>query len=267
MFIESIQQSPIDLDFSSESPPLMSSNVSEENPLSPPIETPLISLSVGQRMKFWKIKDWIHQLVEPLFNEDRSVTVGRCSDGMSVEVTSRGGSSLRVVGMEVFWNGMHARIHEEDKLEQWVKELYLRGQGLIEQWRSRIVRLSLDTDEVECSLMDDLYPPRTFLAEYKQSMLMKSIRIHDGILYITTVTRTITVPVSLLEDEPDGKVSELLCSAAPELCVVDVDDIYRQFIDLRRMCIDEDKRIFEQEHASRGERTNVSTIDIAVGGG
>ena len=271
MFIESIQQSPIDLDFSSESPPLMSSHVSEENPLSPPIETPLIVSLSSEKIRFWRIKDWVHQLVEPLWSEDRTVSIERCSDGLSVEVTNSrsGGLSLRVVGMEIFWNNgtARAKIHEEDKIEQWVKELYLVGQGIVERWRSRIVRLSLDTDEVECSLMDDLYPPRTFLAEYKQSMLLKSIRLHDGILYIVTLTRTITVPVSLLEDEPEGKVSELLCSAAPELSVVDVDALYKQFIDLRRMCIDEDKRIAEQELTSRGESGNLSTIDITVGGG
>jgi hypothetical protein len=267
MFIDSIQQSPIDLDFSSESPPPLS-HVSEENPLSPPIETPLISSCVTSRMKFWRIKDWIHQLVEPLVSVEGNVSVGRYSDGMSVEVTNRiTGCCIRVIGADIFWDNCCARIHEEDKIEQSVKELYVRGQVLIEQWRSRIVRLTLDTEDVECSLMDDMYPPRTFLAEYKLSVLLRSIKLHEGILCISTVTRTITVPVSLLEDEPDGKVSELLCSAAPELSVIDMDNVLEQFIQLRRMCIDEDKRMFEQERVIRGESGDFSNIDITVGGG
>ena len=267
MFIESIQQSPIDINLSaSESPPLMSSIVSEENPLSPPIETPLIA-SPGTRMRVWKIKDWIHQLVEPLV--DGVIVVERCADGSSVEVRSRNGtSSIRVAGIEIHHGfGEPAKVFEETGIDTWVKDLYLQGQFVIENWRSRIVRLSLDTDDVECSLMDDVYPPRTFLAEYKSSVLLKSIKVHDGMLFLSTLTRTISVPVSLLEDEPDGKVSQLLCSAAPELTVLDIDGIYDQFVELRRMCIDEDKRLTNQNRVNRGESGDLSTIDITVGGG
>ena len=266
MFIESIQQSPIDLNLSNcESPPLMSSTVSEENPLSPPIETPLIN-TPGTRMKVWKIKDWIHQLVEPLMDAG-SVVVERCADGLSVEVRSGNGTCIRVLGIEIFYGSDKAKVFEEDRVPDWVKQLYLQGQTAIERWRSRIVRLSLDTDDVECSLMDDVYPPRTFLAEYKSSILLKSVRLHDGMLYITTLTRTISVPVTLLEDEPDGKVSQLLCSAAPELSVLDMDSIFDQFVLLRRMCLDEDRRLSEENRPSRGESGDLSTIDITVGGG
>ena len=268
MFFESIQQSPIDLELSSQSPPLlmMNSQVSEENPLSPPVETPLINM-VGSRMKYWKSKEWIHQLLSPLQEEGRDgALVERCSDGISIEVR-QGTSLIRVLGIQVFWSDVSARVFEEDKLDDWVRQLYLKGQGLIEKWRSRVVRLSLDTDEVECSLMDDLYPPRTFLAEYKLLPLLKSIRLHDGLLYISTPTRTITVPVSLLEDEPDGKVAELLCAAAPELSVIDINQVFEQFVELRRMCIDEDNRIVQQGHNARVESPELSTIDITVGGG
>jgi hypothetical protein len=118
--------------------------------------------------------------------------------------------------------------------------------------------------------MDDVYPPRTFLVEYKLSILLKSLKIQSGILYITTITRTVSLPISILEDESEGgKISTLITSIAPELSIIDIDKIYDEFVQLRRLCIDEEKRlrIEASKQTIRRDSPDISTIDITVSGG
>jgi len=292
IFFESIQQSPIDLELSEEEEGLVGIS-GEEIPQSPPIETPLIDEAVQltrrpHRMRLWRCREWISQLGDDGFVSDdgrvmlmaapdsSGVIVKKlCAKPQSIIVSLSGleiatpGDDFDFAGSSGASEGHKFYVYEPDRIPDDIRELYLMGQSAIETWRSRVVRLSLETEEVECSLMDDLFPPRTFLAEYKLSLILKSLKVQCGILFVTTLNRTISIPVSILEDERDGKIANLITSLAPELSIVDVDRMYSEFVQLRRMCIDEDRRVRSEtsKKSIRGESADISTIDITVSGG
>jgi len=267
LFLESIQQSPIDLELSDDEDDHELSG--EEVPLSPPIETPLIEERQRQShcMRLWKCREWISQL-----NEENLVTGDVVISASESGVVVRNRSlqfTVSLNGLDIVFPGQLFHVYEQERVPSDVRELYLAAQGMIESWRSRVVRLSMETDEVECSLMDDVYPPRTFLAEYKLSVLLKALKLQGGVLYISTLTRTVSVPISILEDEANGKIGRLITSIAPELSIVDIDSIYEEFVQLRSMSLEEDKRMrnTQTQRSARGQSADISTIDITVSGG
>ena len=128
------------------------------------------------------------------------------------------------------------------KIPKVVLQLLSDGHATLAAWRTRIVRLSMETDEYECFLMDDLSPPKTFLVELKNIHVLRSVRIQTGITYWTSGTnRCVSVPTSMLEQE--ANIKSWIDNIAPELTSIDTNSIWSDIIQLRAMCLDEDRRI------------------------
>lgn len=227
--------------------------------LNVPIETPLISTDQPiANPRLWNYRSWAHQL--PYISEH--LHVRQTVDGIEVLVDGRR-IKLRRSGLVVEYDGREYSF-PANQWPQEVRGLYVTAQEEIEKWRSRIVRLSMENSEFECSLMDTPLPPRTFLVEYKNSAILKSLRVHNGCLFFQTPARIVSVPVQALEEYQ--KVSDAVAHLAPELTVIDIDTVYDEFVQLRGLILDEDKRI-SQQRTTRGESADISTIDITLGAG
>ncbi len=232
----------------------------EDLPLHPPIETPLIPQSTSPRL--WNYRHWAHQL--PYLGEN-----------LSIEQTRAGGIQVMVGNRKLFIgsNGLTVEYNHQQfsfRPNEWPKELrdlYLVAQEEIEKWRGRVVRLSMENADFECSLMDSPLPPKTFLVEYKNSVLLKSIKVHNGCVYFETPARTVSLPVHVLEEDHAGKVSDAIAQVAPELTVIDINSLYEEFVQLRGMLLDEDKRLAQQRRTTRRESDDITTIDITLGAG
>lgn len=239
VLFESIQQSPIDplfanlsSDDESRHSPMTALAVLEEVPLAPP--TAFVDL---KRRRILSTAEWIHQLTAPL--SEGTLTVS--SDAGLIMTSIHG--SIRVSGIEIHdLGGSHKKFSllTSEEIPRNIFTLYNAGFALVEAWRSRVVRLSMETQEVECSLMDDLFPPKSFLAEYRGNLVLRSMKIHKGLVTIATVARTVTVPLSVVET---SSVGAALAKVAPELAVVDMKEIWDAFVSLRALCLDEDRRI------------------------
>ena len=241
VLFESIQQSPIDPLFDNISDEGCEGygsmlNVHEEKPNAPPRATPLIEAPV--KVRLIDSREWAVQIGDGL-DGPNGLKISRSSDGISISNDQdRIGVSSNGVRME--WNGEVFTFGQQ--LPSRVNALMAQGYATISAWRSRVVRLSMDSDDLECSLMDDLYPPRTFLVEYKNSPILKSIKVQDGIIHWESIAgRVITVPATVLED--DLQAGKFMQQIAPELTLVDVDQVWAECIQLRGLCLDEDRRL------------------------
>jgi hypothetical protein len=245
MFERSLQASPIDPSlfdhFSDEDASGFAR--SEEAPMRPPIETPLMVQAASSRAtaRILDYRIWMHQL--PF-------------DGNKVRVERGINEGVRICCSSgeicISRNGLRIKFQNEEYSfppSGWPDDLinmYITAQVEIESWRSHVVRLSMESDDVECSLMDDIFPPRTFLVEYKNSVLLRSIKVQNGCVYFQTPARTVSVPVDILEEGYGPSISEVVTNVAPELCVVDIDGLYAELVELRAAVLDEDKRMRTQ---------------------
>lgn len=261
LLFESIQQSPIDpvmFDEQTDDGDLSSRKlfcVAEEQPLDPPIETPLIDpyFSVPVPIVI-DSRPWIHQLdpkglihrnVKLVPLEKNQISVTRIHFQSLEESIIIAANGLFIEFQGSLFPLSDVPEHTQNIPLPALKLLY-ETHAAIAHWRSRVVRLTMDTDEFECSLMDDICPPRTFLVEFKKSVILKSVKIQAGIAYWETATgRTVSVPSSVLDQEPD--VSKFLHRIAPELVLTDPAQVWQDVIHLRAMCLEEDHRIAFQQ--------------------
>jgi hypothetical protein len=250
--LESIQQSPID--------PLMVDETSrgvvtpelaallEERPWTPPMET---HVEGTVRLRLLNPQVWADQICSSGIKGANGVVVSRSNNGGIVATRHPDGlcMSISADGLCLKHNGEIYKLSDQVeqlrtvplKLLQLMTETY----EIISNWRSRVVRLSMDTDEYECSLMDDICPPRTFLVELKIPSSLKSIRIQAGVSYWQMSSGKIaTVPVSLLEEQEC--IAKFMHRLVPELDSVDVLGVWSDVVQLRGMCLDEDRRLMSR---------------------
>jgi hypothetical protein len=264
ILFESIQQSPIDPLFENLSGEIHDACPSdlcllvagdEEKPKSPPRETPL----VRNNPKFRNIdsRPWLHQIGSGLQVDSTRITGG--SDGWLY-------IAKNLERLRISPNGCHIEYRDQiflvnnRKLPPVVAELLSETYSIISDWRSRVVRLSMDTDDMECSLMDDLFPPRTFLVEFKNRTALRSLKIQNSVSYWGTVAgRTIQVPV--VDIENSSNKSHYIHRLAPELSMLDPEKIWCEMIQLRAMCFEEDRRL------SSGKSPNQSLSQCQISGG
>ena len=253
ILFESIQHSPID--------PIMMDETSgglvtpelvallEERPLPPPCETRERSI----RVRLLNPQAWVDQIgsagikghnsvvVTRSDSSDGGITVTRASDGQSMTL-SADGSVLKHRG-ELFQ--LSDQVQHFHKIPVALLQMLTETYEAISAWRSRVVRLSMDTDDYDCSLMDDLCPPRTFLAEFKFAACLKSVRIQAGVAHWQMLSgKIVSVPVKLLEQQES--ISKFMHRLTPELETVDVSGIWSDLIQLRGMCLDEDRRLISR---------------------
>ena len=259
LLFESIQQSPIDPLFDNLSDEgegcsdhaLLPLVAADEIPKSPPKETPLVS-------KVKKPGD-----IRPRLIDSRAwgKQIGAGVDGPNVVISQqeRGGLLIRRRSYEMSLilsaNGLHIYASEHQftfgqTLPRDVATLLADAYTALCSWRSRIVRLSMESDELECSLMDDIYPPRTFLVEYRTRTALKSLRIQDGLTHWETAAgRVVTVPADTLDQEMNR--TKLMHSVAPELSLLDAGQAWQDFVQLRAVCLEEDRRLLKDHTSSR----------------
>lgn len=260
ILFESIQQSPIDpllTDCSTESCMLEGyhSGVSEEAPKEPPRETPLMDCT--PKLRLIDSGAWVDQLGSGIGgNFGVSVTQHDKNRGILIS-NDLENICVSPNGLFMDHRGRQFRLSDNPeeiaKIPQVALQLLSDGHATLAAWRSRIVRLSMDTDEYECFLMDDLAPPKTFLVELKNCGVLQSVRIQAGMSYWTTGTgRCVSVPTCILEQETN--VKSWIDNIAPELALIDASVIWSDLIQLRAMCLEEDRRLSVasqgQTHAS-----------------
>ena len=253
----SIQQSPID--------PVFEYDSEEEGPLTPPREMyePAASLadmhdiartfrqndvsSATHAARIIVSREWIHQLGDdPLVGECGLIVFSHSDkflgmkhpDGRVVRVSLCG-----TVMYEGHSNSSSYLLFEKGvfgaSVPEHVLEIYMVGYKLVENWRSRVVCLSMESNEIETSLMDDLFPPRSLLTEYKNNIVLRSMKIEKGLVTINTVVRTLTVPLNLIEEDC---LTHAVKKIAPELAVIDMEEIWDNFIKLRQMCLEQHQK-------------------------
>jgi hypothetical protein len=250
ILFESIQQSPIDplmADCSTESAIPEGYHLGltsvEESPNAPPRETPLLEST--PKMRLIDSAAWGEQLGAGLSANGLTVTL--LDKARGVRISNRlEAINVSSNGLFIDYLGEQLRLSDKpedlEKIPLAVIRLLSEGYEALSAWRSRIVRLSMDTDEYECSLMDDLCPPKTFLVELKGNAALKSVRIQAGMSHWTTGTgRSVNVPTCILEQERD--IKSWMGDLAPELALVDAGLIWSDIIQLRAMCLDEDRRL------------------------
>jgi hypothetical protein len=228
----------------------------EDQPLDPPIETPLIA-EAGFSSPIILLVDsrpWKHQLSPSgdTLAPHSPLTVTPVDLGIVVFSKKNLNEKIFIPdnGLSItFNNTLYSLSDNGFEDEKTGSSIPLPALKLLHEtfiginlWRSRIVRLSMDTDEYECSLMDDLCPPRTFLVEFKKSVILKSIKIQAGIAYWEIATgRTVSVHSSVLDEEPD--VTKFMHQLAPELVLTKPAEVWDDVIQLRAMCLEEDHRL------------------------
>jgi hypothetical protein len=244
ILFDSIQQSPID--------PLLDDlegiltpglGLLEEVPKAPPQE---ISMQADHQLRFRSLNpsEWVDQMPSKGLHGAGNIAIQKNCQG-GITVSHNGGSDLSVSsnGLLVSFSGTTYPIDGGIPVEavKLLHEAYLT----IAAWRSRVVRLSMETDDYDCFLMDDLAPPRTFLVELKDMRsTVKSVKIQDGLsLWETGTGRSVTIPTALIEQEAnsDVVVEQLLL----EVRSGEFQQLWLDLIQLRGMCLDEDRRLIE----------------------
>lgn len=259
---ESIQQSPIDPFMNDETTVGVGGVITpelaallEEAPLTPPLET-----AKEFKLRFLNPEAWIDQLGTSRLSGQNGVSVVRNRAG-GVTATRADGKAIDIsLGGLDFSAGnkkykLSDQISDVGSIPVEVLQLLSQAYETVAAWRARVVRLSMDTDEYECHLMDDICPPRTFLVEMKYPLTLKSIRIQSGVSYWQLASgKTVTINVTQFEQQ-DSKAKWIL-KVAPELGCLEVEQIWSDLIQLRGMCLDEDRRLI-----------NSATLHAPVSGG
>ena len=234
---DSIQQSPID--------PVFAENTSDEDEEVARVVVP--TPIKDKRLRLLISEDWIYQLTKPL-NEGNVIVMNVDNEKLCVEknhikiyITLNGLNIFR----EASW---YSLLDENIPIE--ILDIYNSGFIIVENWRARVVTLTMETDDIECSLMDDLYPPKSILAEYKSNVVLRSMKVQKGMVFITTIVRTIALPLSMMEG--GQSVKKTLATVTPELMVVDMDKIWTNFVEIRKLCLDEYKRINDKTIGMHG---------------
>lgn len=258
ILFESIQQSPID--------PLMTTDdmqgeglitpelavcLLEDIPLDPPKETSFASgCSKSEvRLRMLEPRAWADQIPTEGLRGTNGISLTRIQNKGVKAARLSGGETIDISadGLDVTYNGVVHKLsnYSEDlaKVPTEALQLLEGAYETIATWRSRIVRLSMDTDEYECSLMDDLSPPRTFIVEIKsRTNPIRSVRIQSGlVIWETREGRVVSIPSTLIED--DGFNPKVIHELLPELRGIQVELLWSDLIQLRGMCLDEDRRL------------------------
>jgi hypothetical protein len=249
ILFESIQQSPIDALMLDDTECALGGVITpelaallEENPQTPPLET-----RPEPRLRFLNPRAWVDQLGSSSLRGDTGVMVKRNSD-MGITATSLvDGFSIDIShdGLELTHAGnvhkLSEKIERINSIPIDVLGLLSQAYEIISSWRSRVVRLSMETDDYECSLMDDLHPPRTFLVEFKQQISLKSVRFQGGVAYFQTSNGEVRVSIDELEKQKHK--TKWIHNQTTLLDDIDIDDLWPDLVQLRGLCLDEDARL------------------------
>lgn len=258
VLFESIQQSPIDPlmttdDMQGEGliTPELAVYLLEEIAQDPPKETSFASgFSKNEaRLRMLEPRAWAEQIPSEGLEGTSGISITRLPNkGLkATRVSGRETVEISPDGVTITYRGMIHKLsnypNEVEKIPIEALQLMEGAYGTITAWRSRIVRLSMDTDEYECSLMDDLSPPRTFIVEIKaRTYPIRSVRIQSGlVIWETREGRIVSIPTTILED--DGLNTKVIHELIPELRGIQVELLWFDLIQLRGMCLDEDRRI------------------------